>query len=194
MKEETKESFLLKNLFRGLLWFAVIITVFILMEGYIQDNFKEHIETVAANTFLLYGTYTLSEIIFGILPPELFMMIWILDNVTISQYILNLTWLTLISYAAGVLGYFIGYYFTKTPLFKKIYEKYLKPYEGYLKKYGGFLVVVGAVTPVPYSATCMLAGSVHYPFKTFLLLCITRIIRFSFYGWMVWTFPSWFNG
>ncbi|HEY5824348.1 MAG TPA: VTT domain-containing protein [Cyclobacteriaceae bacterium] len=194
MKEETKESFLLKNLLRGLLWFAVIITVFILAESYIQENFKEHIDTVAANSFLLYGIYTLSEIIFGILPPELFMMIWILDNVSVSQYILNLTWLTLISYAAGVLGYFIGYYFTKTPLFKKIYERYLKPYEGYLKKYGGFLVVVGAVTPVPYSATCMLAGSVHYPFKTFLLLCITRIIRFSFYGWMVWTFPNWFNG
>lgn len=194
MKEETKQSFLLKNLLRGLLWFAVIITVFILAEGYIQDNFKEHIDAVAANSVLLYGIYTLSEIIFGILPPEFFMMIWILDNVSIAQYILNLTWLTLISYAAGVLGYFIGYYFTKTALFKKIYERYLKPYEGYLKKYGGFLVVVGAVTPVPYSATCMLAGSVHYPFKTFLLLCITRIIRFSFYGWMVWTFPNWFNG
>ena len=55
------------------------------------------------------------------------------------------------------------------------------------------LVVVGAVTPVPYSATCMLAGSVKYPFNTFLLICITRIIRFAFYGWMVWTFPAWFS-
>jgi len=194
MKEETKESFLLKNLVRGLLWFAVIITAFILLEDYIQDNFKEHIDTIAANPLLMYSIYTLSEIVFGILPPELFMMIWILDEVSVYQYILNLTWLTLISYAAGVLGYFIGYYFTKTPMFKKVYERYLKPYEGYLKKYGGFLVVVGAVTPVPYSATCMLAGSVHYPFKTFLLLCITRIVRFSFYGWMVWSFPNWFNG
>jgi len=194
MKEETKESFLLKNLLRGLLWFAVIITIFILAEGYIQDNFQEHIGAFAANSFLLYGSYTLSEIVFGLLPPELFMMVWILDNVSISQYVMNLTWLTLISYAAGVLGYFIGYYFTKTPLFNKIYERYLKPYEGYLKKYGGFLVVVGAITPVPYSATCMLAGSVHYPFKTFLLFSITRIIRFSIYGWMVWSFPNWFNG
>jgi membrane protein YqaA with SNARE-associated domain len=194
MKEETRQSFLLKNLFRGLLWFAVIITVFILLESYIQDNFKEHIDAIAANSFLLYGIYTLSEIVFGILPPEFFMMIWILNKISVSQYILNLTWLTLISYVAGVVGYFIGYYFTKAPFFKKVYDRYLKPYEGYLKKYGGFLVVVGAVTPVPYSATCMLAGTVHYPFKTFLLLCITRIIRFSFYGWMVWTFPNWFNG
>lgn len=194
MKEETKQSFLLKNLLRGLVWFAVIITAFILLEGYIQENFKERIGLIAARPALMYGIYTLSEIVFGILPPELFMMIWILDNVSISQYIMNLTLLTLISYAAGVLGYFIGYYFTKRPLFKKIYDRYLKPYEGYLKKYGGFLVVVGAVTPVPYSATCMLAGTVHYPFKTFLLLCVTRLVRFSLYGWMVWTFPNWFNG
>lgn len=192
--EETRSAFLVKNLVRGLIWFAIIITIFILMEGYIQENFKTHIDTIRANPAILYGIYTFSEIVFGILPPELFMMIWILDSIDVSGYIINLTILTLISYGAGILGYYIGYNFTKTPLFKKVYDRYLKPYEGYLKKYGGFLVIVGAVTPVPYSATCMLAGTVHYPFRTFLLICITRIIRFSAYGWMVWTFPQWFKG
>jgi membrane protein YqaA with SNARE-associated domain len=193
-QEETKSGFLIKNLLRGLAWFALIITIFILMEGYIQENFKTHIDTIRANPAVLYGIYTLSEVVFGILPPELFMMIWILDDIDVSGFIINLSILTLISYGAGIVGYFIGYYFTKAPLFKKIHERYLKPYEKYLKKYGGFLVIVGAITPVPYSATCMLAGSVHFPFKTFLLITITRVIRFAAYGWMVWSFPNWFNG
>ena len=185
--EETKSSFLFKNLIKGLIWFAVIITIFILMEGYIQENFKSHIDTIRDNPAILYGIYTLSEIIFGILPPELFMMIWILDDIDLKGFILNLGILTVISYAAGILGYFIGKKFSKTKLYQeRIREKYLKQYEGKLKTFGGYLVFVGAVTPVPFSATCMLAGSVNLNFKDFLLICITRVLRFSVYGWVVW--------
>jgi membrane protein YqaA with SNARE-associated domain len=194
-QEETHSSFLFRNLIKGLLWFAVIITVFILLEGYIQENFRTHIDDIRANPGILYGIYTLSEIIFGILPPELFMMIWILDDIDVSGFIINLSILTVISYGAGILGYYIGKTFSKTPFYQnRIREKYLKQYEKSLKKFGGYLVFVGAVTPVPFSATCMLAGSVNMNFKNFLLICITRILRFSVYGWMVWTFPNWFNG
>jgi membrane protein YqaA with SNARE-associated domain len=190
MREETKQSFLLKNLLRGLAWFAVIITAYILVQGELKV-YEEQINKVGDNLPLLLSIFTVSEIVFGILPPEIFMLIWQTKGV-VSEYVTNLTILTFISYGAGVIGYFIGYYFTKADFFKPVYEKYLKPYEGSLKKYGGFLVIVGAVTPVPYSATCMLAGTVKFPFKAFLLLCITRIIRFAFYGWMVWSFPNWF--
>ena len=194
-KEETRSSFLLRNLFKGLAWFAFIIVIFVLMESYIQQNFKEHIVSIRANPGILYGIYTLSEIVFGILPPEIFMMIWILDNIDLSGFIINLTILTLISYAAGILGYYIGKVFSKTKFYQeRIREKYLKQYEGKLKTYGGYLVFVGAVTPVPFSATCMLAGSVNLNFKYFLLICITRVLRFAAYGAVVWNAPEWFSG
>jgi membrane protein YqaA with SNARE-associated domain len=194
-EEETQAGFLLKNLFRGLLFFAVIITAFILLEEYIQDNFKSHIDDIRANPALLYGIYTVSEIVFGILPPELFMMIWILDNISVQGFIINLSILTIISYGAGVLGYWIGKNFSKTKLYQeRIREKYLKQYEKQLKKFGGYLVFVGAVTPIPFSATCMMAGSVNMNFRNFLLICVTRVLRFALYGWMVWSFPNWFNG
>jgi membrane protein YqaA with SNARE-associated domain len=194
-QEETKSSFLFRNLFKGLAWFAVIIAVFVLMEGYIQQNFKEHIDTIRANPGILYGIYTLSEIIFGILPPEIFMMIWILDNIDLSGFVTNLAILTIISYGAGILGYYIGKVFSKTKFYQeRIREKYLKQYEGKLKTYGGYLVFVGAVTPVPFSATCMLAGSVNLSMKHFLLICITRVLRFAAYGAVVWNAPEWFSG
>jgi len=192
-EEETRSGFLFKNLIRGLIGFLVIITLFILFEEYIVEVFEEHKNLIRANTPLMYSIYTLSEIVFGILPPELFMLIWISSKVSLVEYCINLTYLALISYAAGVLGYFIGKYFSKTSLYKRIGEKYIKPYEGQLKRFGGYLVFVGAVTPVPFSATCMLAGSINYPFKTFLLICITRVLRFAIYGWMVWSFPNWFS-
>jgi membrane protein YqaA with SNARE-associated domain len=192
--EETKSGFLFRNLIRGLLWFAVIITAFILLEGYIQDNFQEHINDIRANPGLLYGTFTLSEIIFGIIPPEFFMLIWVVDKIDVIGFAINLSILSVISYGAGILGYYIGNRFSKTSFYRlHIREKYLKQYENMLTRFGGYIVFVGAVTPVPFSAMCMLAGSVNLNFKNFLLICISRIIRFAGYGWMVWTFPSLFN-
>jgi membrane protein YqaA with SNARE-associated domain len=188
--EETPSSFLLKNLLKGLAWFAVIITAYILVQSELEV-YEAQINKVGDNLPLLLSIFTVSEVVFGIIPPEIFMLIWQTKGV-VSEYVFNLSILTIISYGAGVVGYFLGYYFSKAAVFSGFYQKYLKPLERPLKKYGGLLVVVGAVTPVPYSATCMLAGSVNYSLKTFLLLCITRIIRFAFYGWLVWSFPNWF--
>jgi membrane protein YqaA with SNARE-associated domain len=190
---ETKSRFLFRNLFKGLLWFGVIITAFIFAEEYIQTNFQKDIEAIYNEPLIIFSVFFASEVIFGLVPPEFFMMLWILHGVTVLQFVINLTILTLISYVAGIIGYYIGKFFSKTGFYKKISERYLEEYQDSLKRYGGYLVFVGAVTPVPFSATCMLAGSVNLPFKTFLLICITRIIRFAVYGWMVWSFPNWFS-
>lgn len=191
-EEESRSRFLFKNLIRGLIWFAIIITAFILLEEYIQENFRHTLEAMYDKPIILFSIFFGSEVIFGIIPPEFFMMVWILNKVTVYEFIADLTVLTLISYVAGIIGYFIGKFFSKTRFYKRIHEKHLYQYDVYLKRYGGFLVFVGAVTPVPYSATCMLAGSINLPFNTFLLISISRIVRFAVYGWMVWSFPSWF--
>jgi membrane protein YqaA with SNARE-associated domain len=193
-EEETQTGFLVRNLLKGLAFFFVIVVAFYFLEEYIQDNFQSHIGDIRANPGILYGIYTLSEIVFGIIPPELFMMIWILDKIDVSGFIVNLSILTAISYGAGVLGYFIGKNFSKTPFYQnRIREKYLKQYEKNLKKFGGYMVFVGAVTPIPFSATCMLAGSVNMRFKYFLLICISRVLRFVVYGWLIWSAPNLFS-
>ena len=189
-EEESKSFFLIKNLAKGLAWFAVIITAYILLNKDIKI-YQEQINQLGDNLPLLFSIFTVSEIIFGILPPEIFMLIWQSQG-DLPVYIINLTVLTFISYGAGILGYYIGKTFSKSSFYKKIHIRYLQQYDRQLKKYGGYLVLVGAVTPVPFSATCMLAGSVNLSFRNFLLICISRIVRFAFYGWMVWKFPLWF--
>ena len=189
-EEDSKSSFLLKNLARGLAWFAVIITAYILASGELSV-YQEEITQLSSNFSLLFTIFTISEIVFGIIPPEIFMLIWQSQGV-MSAYIINLAILTCISYGAGVLGYYIGTTFSKTRLYRKFHSQYLHTYDRQLKRYGGYLVLVGAITPVPFSAMCMLAGSVNLKFNNFLLICIFRIARFAVYGWMVWKFPLWF--
>ena len=190
--QDTPSRFLFRNLFKGLLWFAVIITTYILVEGYLEETLSKEIQNLADREILLFAVFTVSEVVFGIIPPEFFMILWQHQG-TLTEYIINLSCLTVISYGAGVLGYYIGDTFTKTAFFQKIRDKYLIQYEYSLKRYGVYLVLVGAITPVPFSAMCMLAGSVKIPFNTFLIVCLARVLRFAAYGWMVWNFPNWFN-
>ncbi len=194
VEEDTKSGFLFRNLAKGLVWFAIIITAFILLEGYIQDNFRPQIEQMYDSIFLFYGIFTLSEIVLGIIPPEFFMYVYKLNQIPLYNYIVDLSALTIISYGAGIVGYYIGRTFSKTQTFRSFSARYLRQYQHRLRKYGGYIIFVGAVTPVPFSAMCMLAGSVEFPFKSFLLISITRVLRFVVYGWMVWSFPSFFNG
>ena len=189
--DDDKSSFLLKNLAKGLAWFALFITVYIIYREDIAA-YQHQINQLGDNMPLLLSIFTVSEIVFGILPPEIFMLIWQSQG-DMTMYVINLSILTFISYGAGIAGYFIGKLFSKTALYQKIHVRYLQQYDRKLKKYGGYLVLVGATTPVPFSATCMLAGSVNLSFKNFLLICISRIVRFAAYGWMVWKFPVWFT-
>lgn len=192
-QEESRSSFLIRNLLRGILWFAIIITAFILAEEYIRSAFEHDIEAIQDKPIILYMVFFASEVIFGLIPPEFFMLLWILHKISLFQYIINLAVLTILSYLAGVIGYLIGSNFSRTDFYKKLYVRYLLQYEQQLKRYGAFLVLVAAVTPIPYSATCMLAGSVNLPFRQFLFIGIARIIRFAAYGYLVWAFPNWFS-
>jgi membrane protein YqaA with SNARE-associated domain len=192
-EEQTKSGFLFRNLLRGLIFFVVIITVFLVGEDFLVDNFKSDIDAILDKPLLIYTIFFASEVLFGLVPPEFFMMVWILHKVAVSDYIISLVVLTVLSYVAGIIGYFIGRDLSRTKFLKRISERYLEQYQKQLKKYGGYLVFVGAITPIPFSATCMLAGSVNIRFRVFLLICIARIFRFAFYGWLVWAFPNWFS-
>ena len=121
VQEDSPTSFFLKNLLKGLAWFAVIITAYILVQGELKV-YEPQINKVGDNLPLLVSIFTVSEVVFGILPPEIFMLIWRTKGI-LSDYILNLTILTFISFGAGIVGYFIGYYFSKAAIFKGVYDK-----------------------------------------------------------------------
>lgn len=192
-EHESRSKFLLKNLFRGLLWLCVILVAFLLAEDFIQENFQRHILVIKDRPLILFSIFFISEVVFGIIPPVLFMSTWkLLVNVTLEQYVLYLIVLSVLSFIAGVIGFYIGRYFSRTALYQKIETRYLLQYNKQLKRYGAFLVLVGALTPIPFSGTCMLAGSVSIPFRTFVWVCSARVFYYIIYGWITWSFPGLF--
>jgi membrane protein YqaA with SNARE-associated domain len=113
-------------------------------------------------------------------------MAWAEEPGDSGYYIITVTFLALISYGAGVLGYWIGRFLNQAVLYRYARRRFFTQYETLLRRFGGFLLFVAAVTPLPYSAICMLLGSVKYKFRNFLLISLTRFLRFAFYSYLLW--------
>ena len=180
-----KTIFFLKYLFRGFAWFAFLILIFIVFKNYVHLNFAEWLEPIFDTTRLIFAIYILSELVFGIIPPELF-MIWALRFGGIYNYVLLVFALAVLSYLAGFAGYLFGNYLNTTILFRYIRKRYLGKYHSLLQKYGVFLILVAALTPLPWSGISMLVGSLHYPAKKYLFWALSRFIRFAVYAAIIW--------
>ncbi len=180
-----KRRFLIKNLLRGFLWLAVIVIAFI----YARKNYDFTLQSILGPVYdrpsIVYFIFLASEVIFGIIPPEFF-MIWSLRNEVLSTYIGNIIALSAISYIAGIIGFGIGAYLKNTQFYKEMKKRVFGKFEKHLNNYGGFLVVVAALTPLPFSGIAMLVGSVHYRFRKYLWFSLLRFLRFLVYGIVIW--------
>lgn len=170
---------------KGLLWFAFLLTLYILFKDRVEIDPESWVGRVSDRPLLVYAIFMASEIVIGIIPPEIFMG-WAATTGSVVTYAGLVLLLAIISYAAGVLGYFIGRYLSQTVFFRFTRRRFFSQMEKFFKTYGGFLIFVAAVTPLPYSAVCMLVGSVEYPFMRFLLITLSRFLRFAVYAYILW--------
>ena len=93
----------------------------------------------------------------------------------------------LASTIAGVLGYFIGKKLMPRGLESiSILRRWVKPSafekaQKVFEKHGVATIAIAALTPLPYSAACWLAGAYHVKLRNLILISIpTRIIHFIF--------------
>ncbi|PIB36524.1 hypothetical protein BFP72_14505 [Reichenbachiella sp. 5M10] len=180
-----KYRYLVSNLTKGLLWLAVILILFLTVKWYFEDWYIGLMQELSDKPLLIFATFICSEVFFGIVPPELF-MIWALNQGGLQHYIFFTTILAIISYVAGMLGYFIGRQFSHFKLYEQFKKRMGEKLEPNVQRFGGFMIFIAAVTPIPYSAICMLAGAAHYHWGRFVLIGISRLLRFAVYAYIIW--------
>jgi membrane protein DedA with SNARE-associated domain len=180
-----KSTFLIRNLLRGLVWLAVIIAAFLFIKNKVDINYLAWLKPIYNSTTIIFLVYLTSELIIGIIPPEVF-MIWALRNGSVIEYMTLILLLALISYIAGLTGYFFGRYLNTTLLYRFIRRKFLRKMEGMLNIYGLYIIIVAALTPLPFSGVSMLVGSVKYPLRKYILYSLSRFARFAVYSWFIW--------
>ncbi len=180
-----KTKFLLKNLLRGITWLAIIISVFLAYKKFGKAILFEWLEPMLSQPHLVFAIFLTSEIVFGIIPPEVFVL-WALRGNSLIDYAGIVMLLAALSYGSGIIGFFIGRYLKNTRFYRILRYKRFYKYEAKLREYGLYLIIVAALTPLPYSAISMLVGAVRFPFKKFVFYSLTRFIRFATYSWIIW--------
>ncbi len=180
-----KSTFLLKNIIRGLIWLLIIVAAFLIVKNKVDINYLKWLKPLSDNPPLMFLIFFTSEVIIGIIPPEIF-MIWALRNESVTEYATLIFLLSFISYLAGLIGYFFGRYLNTTLLYRFLRRKFLKKMENQLNIYGPYIIIVAALTPLPFSGVSMLVGSVKYPLKKYILYSLLRFTRFVVYSWFIW--------
>jgi membrane protein YqaA with SNARE-associated domain len=130
---------------------------------------------------LVFALFTVSELFFGIIPPEVF-MIWAIKH---EPFILYISLLAGLSYLSGIMAYKMGSYIHSFERVKNYIDVRIQKYVKMLKRWGGVLIIAGAILPIPYASVCMAAGLVQYNFRSYLLYGLVRILRYYVYGYIL---------
>jgi membrane protein YqaA with SNARE-associated domain len=174
--------FVWKNLKKAFLPIVGVLLALFLFNKYvynINDGLHHFTETFSRLGVLL--TFFISETLFGIIPPEIFIA-W---SKKTDEPILNLAILATLSYTGGLISYFLGKSALKINSLREYLEVKMAKNLKNTRKWGGILIVVGALLPLPFSIACVAAGMIKYPFKNVVFFGLFRFGRFALYAWAI---------
>jgi membrane protein YqaA with SNARE-associated domain len=181
-----KTDFLVRNILKGFFFLAILILVFYLLRsGTSEEDRLVWFGSIYNNPYLVLAVFVGSEIIFGIIPPEIFML-WSMETGFLGPYFLSIGTLSLISYGAGFLNFTLGKMLKENSKWLNGKNKYLIKYKEMFDQYGSYLVIVASVTPIPFSAIALLAGAGGLNKTIYLLYSLLRILRYFVYAYILW--------
>jgi membrane protein YqaA with SNARE-associated domain len=134
--------------------------------------------------WLIVGTLFISECFTGILPPDMYIL-WAksLDYPYLMVFILALS-----SYVGGIISWYIGTQLHRLKRVKQwVHIKFSEQFKTF-RKFGGLVIFISALTPLPFSPVSVVAGMVEYPFKNYLLVALSRFLRFFLYAFVLYKF------
>jgi membrane protein YqaA with SNARE-associated domain len=168
------------NILKIIFVYAILVVLLFLASRYLFDFNKifEYFIERFSDTFTII-LFFISESFLGMVPVDLFVL-WAMKFESPLPY---LALLGLLSYAGGVISYFIGMWISMIPRVKAYTERRLKNYILFVRKWGGAFIVVAALFPfTPFSMVVIALSLLKYPFRYFLLFALTRLVRFILQG------------
>ncbi|WP_245812735.1 YqaA family protein [Belliella buryatensis] len=173
-------------MFRGFILLAILILLFYLLRESMDESERlSRFGPIYNNTPLVLLIYIGSEILFGIIPPEVFML-WSLETGHIGPYFLSIGMLATISYAAGYFNFSLGSLLKEKLNLEKVKNKYVQKYLLLLQKFGAYLVIVASISPLPFSAIALMAGAGGMSRMKYTLYSLLRILRYFAYAYVLW--------
>jgi membrane protein YqaA with SNARE-associated domain len=168
------------NVLKIIFFYAIFVVIIYFVGKYLLDYnkiFQYALDKLSDRTALI--VFFLSESFLGLVPVDLF-VIWTLK---FQSPIIYLCILGILSYAGGIISYFIGLWISKRPGIRAYTEKRLQGYIQFTRKWGGAFIVIAALFPFsPFSMVTIAVTMLRYPFRLFLLYGTARLVRFVIQG------------
>ena len=175
-------SFLKKYIIQKVFWtvnaLLLVVVINILMNKYAGESFDAIARRVSGNFILAGLTFFISEILIGLFPAELFMMIY--QSKGWNEFFLIVFGLGIISSLCGFIAFLAGKYLNEAKITKMVVlQKKFKKYGDLFLKYGWIIIILAATTPLPFAMVNFIAGYFKFSPSSFLKIVVpVRIVRF----------------
>ena len=184
-RNKVRLVFFFKNFLRGIVFFGIALAFYKVVFSYLDLSALKAEITFDFPSTIVFVLFFLSEVILGIIPPELF-MIWAITSKPLGVYPIYVIVFSVISYFAGFIAFLFGKYLHKTWLYDFMKKYIIGKYERKISAFGWLVIVVAAITPLPFAATSAVVGAVGFDRKKFLFYALARFIRYAMYGFFIW--------
>lgn len=161
------------------------LVVIVIAVGLIGHFFRSDLHAFATATYDALGVFGLAGIIFlsdsviTPIPPDVVLLILANSPAVESWYWLIPTF-GLLSAFAGCCAWWLGAWLGRYPKIQRGLGRFGRN-EDLVLRYGAWGVALGALTPIPFSITCWIAGMMMVPFRKVAPVTLLRIPRYVIY-------------
>lgn len=176
-KKELNEVDIRKNLIRLGIAFLIVLGIVVVLRVLFGDHIEAFAQTLVDKFGLMgifFSTLILDSLVLGI-SPDFVLFVAIAGEMDPLRILLAIS---IASILGGNIGYFIGRYLGNLKIVHKRIEPYERKGHYLMEKYGIWAVIVGAMTPIPFSTICWIAGMLEMKYTHFLAGVVWRIPRY----------------
>ena len=180
------KKLLRQHLARGLIFLFALVAIILIL----ALIFEPQLRTLAhwlTDQFGILGIAILvfcSDLFISPIPPDA-ALFFVGKSDLHQSWFLYVPLLGLVSTLAGVCGWLIGQRLKHLKIVNKFLASLGDEYHDAIKRFGFWMVVLGALTPLPFSLTCWLAGIFKLPLQSFVVAALFRVPRFVIYYWAI---------
>ena len=127
-RDKVRLVFLLKNFLRGIVFFAIALAFYKITFSYLDLSSLKDKVAFYFTAFFVFLLFFMSELILGLIPPELF-MIWAITSRPLSSYLFYVVMFSILSYIAGFVAFNFGKYLHHTWLYDFMKKNVIGKYE-----------------------------------------------------------------
>jgi membrane protein YqaA with SNARE-associated domain len=183
---KSRKRYIFENIARSFFYIAVLLGLYVLLKSYIVTGLEQWIEYASERKTLMFGLFFISELAFGLVPPEVFFVVFPKEEYSFFSFSCIMVLMSIMSYMAGSIIFLVGRFLGRRGNFRLFDNRWYLQYKEKMEVYGNVLLVLACTTPIPYATVALVAGSQEYPFPRFLIISITRLLRFVIYGAVVY--------